>query len=237
MRSMTGFGRAALKHQHLQIEAEVRALNQRFMELKLALPRGWGEHEGEIRKLVQGTIARGRVEVAIRYLALRPPRARLHVDEQLAKNYIAELRRLAKQLKLSGDLGIDAILSRPEIFQPVEEQVDGRDAVELGLQALKLALKAVETEREREGRSLKRDLATHLRRIEAAIPKITKLAEKSRAEIMVNFEARLRSLLENLPVNEKRLHEEAAAAAQRADISEELARLGAHINALHGLLG
>jgi uncharacterized protein (TIGR00255 family) len=236
MRSMTGFGRAALKHQHIQIEAEVRALNQRFMELKLALPRGWGEHEAEIRKLVQGSIARGRVEVAIRYLTLRPPRNRLHVDEQLAKSYVAELRRLAKQLKLSGSLEIDAILSRPEIFQPVEETLDGKVSVELGMRALKHALKAVEAEREREGKVLRRDLATHLARIESAIPRITKLADKSRAEIMANFESRLRSLLQELPINEKRLHEEATAAAQRADIAEELARLRAHTQALKDLL-
>ncbi len=237
MRSMTGFGRASLKRQHMQIETEVRALNQRFMELKLTLPRGWGEHEAEIRKMVQGAIARGRVEIAIRCIALRPPRSRLHVDEQLAKEYVAELRRLAKQLRLSGELGIEAILSRPEIFHPIEDQADGRAGVALALKALKRALRAMAAEREREGRILKRDLAAHLARIEALIPQIGRLADKSRAEIMANFESRLRQLLENLPVNEKRVHEEAAAAAQRADISEELARLRAHTQALEELLG
>jgi uncharacterized protein (TIGR00255 family) len=233
---MTGFGRATLKHQHLQIEAEVRALNQRFIEVKLALPRGWGEHEAEVRKLVQGSIARGRVEVSIRLTASRPPRARLNVDEQLARDYVAELRRLARRLKLSGELGIETLLSRPEIFQSIEEPVDGKVGVDLGFKALKRALKALEGEREREGRSLKRDLAEHLHAIEAVIPSITRLAEKSRVEIMAAFESRLRHLLEDVPINEKRLHEEAAAAAQRADISEELARLEAHIQALRGLL-
>jgi uncharacterized protein (TIGR00255 family) len=235
MRSMTGFGRATQKHHHFRIEAEVRALNQRFIEIKLALPRGWGEHEGAIRRLVQEAIARGRVEVVIRYLALKP-RSRLHVDEQLARDYVAELRRLAKQLKLKGELGVEAILSRPEIFVPVEEQVDAGAGFALGLRALKRALAALEAEREREGRVLKRDLVAHLGRIDAAIPKIAGLSEQSRGEIMVNFEARLRQLLADLPVNEKRVHEEAAAAAQRADISEELARLRAHTQALRGLL-
>ncbi len=210
MRSMTGFGRAGLRQHHLQIEAEVRALNQRFIEIKLTLPRGWGEHEAEVRKLVQASIARGRVEVAIRHLALQPPRTRLRVDEQLAKDYVAELRRMARQLKLSGELGVEAILSRPEIFQASEEQIDTNATVDLGLKVLKRALKNLEAERQREGRVLKRDLAAHLARIEAAIPKITSLAEKSRVEIVANFEARLRHLLEDLPINEKRLHEEAA---------------------------
>ncbi len=236
MRSMTGFGRAAVKDQHLQIEAEVRALNQRFIEIKLTLPRGWGEHEAEIRKLVQGVIARGRVEVAIRHLGLRPSRNRLHVDQRLAEEYVAELRRLAKRLKLSGNLGVEAVVSRPEIFQSIEEQVDNSAGVELGLKALKRALDALEAEREREGRTLQRDLAGHLKRIEQLIPKVTALAEKSRIEIIANFEERVRRLLEELPINEKRLHEEAAGAASRADISEELARLRAHTQALRGLI-
>jgi len=234
---MTGFGRAAVKDQHLQIEAEVRALNQRFIEIKLTLPRGWGEHEAEIRKLVQGVIARGRVEVAIRHLGLRPSRNRLHVDQRLAEEYVAELRRLAKRLKLSGNLGVEAVVSRPEIFQSIEEQVDNSAGVELGLKALKRALDALEAEREREGRTLQRDLAGHLKRIEQLIPKVTALAEKSRIEIIANFEERVRRLLEELPINEKRLHEEAAGAASRADISEELARLRAHTQALRGLIG
>ncbi len=237
MRSMTGFGRAAVKDQHLQIEAEVRALNQRFIEIKLTLPRGWGEHEAEIRKLVQGVIARGRVEVAIRHLGLRPSRNRLHVDQRLAEEYVAELRRLAKRLKLSGNLGVEAVVSRPEFFQSIEEQVDNSAGVELGLKALKRALDALEAEREREGRTLQRDLAGHLKRIEQLIPKVTALAEKSRIEIIANFEERVRRLLEELPINEKRLHEEAAGAASRADISEELARLRAHTQALRGLIG
>ena len=57
MRSMTGFGRTQLERGGTQVVAEVRALNQRFFELKLNLPRGWGEHEAEIRKIVQGAVA------------------------------------------------------------------------------------------------------------------------------------------------------------------------------------
>ncbi len=77
MKSMTGFGRASVEHGGTRVIAEVRALNQRFFELKLAVPRGWGEHEGEIRKQVQAVVARGRVEVFIKSVALKPPPVRL----------------------------------------------------------------------------------------------------------------------------------------------------------------
>jgi uncharacterized protein (TIGR00255 family) len=237
MRSMTGFGQASFKRGDLQVAAEARSLNQRFFELKLNLPRGWGEHEAEVRKLVQRIVARGRVEVIIRLIGFRAARSRVRVNEELAKSYVMALRRLGKDLRLSGAPGIDALLERPEIFQIVEEEVDHRADVNVGLKVLMKALRALDSERTREGRSLQRDLRSHLAKIDSSIPKIANLAEESRREIMTAFEARMRELLADAPINEKRLHEEAAAAAQRADISEELARLRAHLEALRGLLG
>ena len=65
-----------------------KSLNQRFFELKLNLPRGWGEHEGEIRKIVQAAVDRGRVEAFVRCVALKPPRARLRVNDDLAASYV-----------------------------------------------------------------------------------------------------------------------------------------------------
>ena len=65
MRSMTGFGRAEAEKNGVRFETQVRALNQRFFELKVNLPRGWGEHESEIKKIVQGAVERGRVEAFV----------------------------------------------------------------------------------------------------------------------------------------------------------------------------
>ena len=146
MKSMTGFGRAIAEHDGTRVIAEVRALNQRFFELKLAVPRGWGEHEAEIRKAVQSVVARGRVEIFIKSVALKPPPVRLEVNDRLANLYVGELRRLGKQLHLGGNPDIGSILNRPEIFHVVEEEHDSRTAFKLGQKALAGALKALEAE-------------------------------------------------------------------------------------------
>jgi uncharacterized protein (TIGR00255 family) len=237
MRSMTGFGRGLVEREGTRVTAEVRALNQRFFELKLNLPRGWGEHEAEIRKLIQGTVARGRVELFVKATTLRPPAARLQVNEKLANEYVEELRRLARRLHLNGDLGIEAVLNRPEIFHVVEEERDGSDARRLGIAAIERALKALDAERIREGKSLHRDFAARVKKIRVAIPKIQRLSEQTRAEIMKTFQARVRELLSNLPLNEKRLYEEASSASQHGDITEEITRLRTHLDGLGELLG
>jgi len=236
MRSMTGFGRAQLQRGGTQVVAEVRALNQRFFELKVNLPRGWGEHESEIKKIVQGAVERGRVEAFVRCVVMKPPRARLRVNDDLAVSYVTELRRLGKRLGLDGKLGLDAILQRPEIFQVIEEENDTRTGVDVALTAMKGAVKALDQERRREGAALRRDFETRLKKIGAGIPRIEKLAAQSRTAIHTTFETRVRELLGDLPVNEKRLYEEASSAAQHGDITEELTRLRVHLTAMRALI-
>jgi uncharacterized protein (TIGR00255 family) len=236
MRSMTGFGRAELERGGVQVVAEVRALNQRFFELKLNLPRGWGEHEAEIRKIVQEVVERGRIELFMRCVTLKPPPARLRVNDELAASYVAELRRLGKNLRLDGGLGMDVVLQRPEIFQVVEEEYDSRPGVELAFQGLRRALKMLEGERTREGTALKRDFESRIKKLTAALPRIEKLARESRAAIRANFESRVRELMTELPINEKRLLDEAANASQHGDITEEMTRLSVHLKALKALL-
>ena len=236
MRSMTGFGRAELVRDGVHIVAEVRALNQRFFELKLNLPRAWGQREAEIRKIVQSVVARGRVELFLRHTRVGPPKSKLQVNDELARMYIRELRRLGRRLKLDGKLGLEAILQRPEVFHVIEEDEEPHLGTQLGLEALRRALKTMEAERAREGRALKRDFESRLKTLSSAISHMDQLANAARTTIRTNFEVRIRELLADLPVNEKRLYDEASAAAQHGDITEEMTRLRVHLDAMSTLL-
>jgi uncharacterized protein (TIGR00255 family) len=241
MRSMTGFGRGKAAHGGLQVQAEVRSVNQRFLEIKLNLPRGWSEQESEFRKMISATVSRGRIETVIRAFGPKPG-GRLVVNEKLARSYIEELRALKKRLALAGEPGLDALLGRPEIFQVIDQEPDTGPELTLGRKALAAALKALDAERIREGRSLKRDLGERLSTVTRHTREIARLAEESRRAIIAGFQARVREMLDHPNgaelrfVEEKRLYEDAAAAAQRADISEELARLNSHLQGLGELL-
>ncbi len=237
MRSMTGFGRGRAERGDLQVQAEVRSLNQRFLEVKLNLPRGWAERESEFRKLIGAALSRGRIEASLRSVGPRTT-GRLIVNDKLARTYIEELRGLKKRLALAGEPGVDALLARPEIFQFVDHETDSAPELALARKALAAALKALEAERAREGQSLKRDLAARLAKVRRLTQQIGHLAEESRAAIIAGFQRRVRELLQRPGsddlrlIEEKKLYEDAAIAAQRADISEELARLKAHLEAL-----
>jgi uncharacterized protein (TIGR00255 family) len=237
MRSMTGFGRGSVERDGVRMVAEIRCLNQRFFELKLSLPRGWGEHEAQVRTLVRNTVARGRVEVFLRFVAVKPPPVRLEVNEKLAKLYVAELRRLGKQLDLNDRLRLESMTQRPEIFHIIEDENDQVvHGIKLGFEAFESALKKLEAERIREGNSLKRDFSRRIKKILAAMPKIEKLSSRVRTEVLSGFRELVKELLAETPVNEKRLYQGAAGVAQRGDVTEELTRLRIHLDALAELL-
>jgi uncharacterized protein (TIGR00255 family) len=237
MRSMTGFGRAEQIRGGVQVVVEMRSLNQRFFELKTNLPRGWGEREAEIRRIVQEHVERGRVEVFIRVILTKPARVNLRVNEELARSYVTELRRLGRKLGLEGELGIETVLQRPEIFQVAEQEQDPEAGVELAQEALRKAITTLDRERAREGRELRRDFESRLKRISTALPRIEELAAKARTAITANFNLRMRELLAEAPINEKRLYEDALSAAHHGDISEEMTRLRVHLKAMGPLLG
>ncbi|MGH7842653.1 MAG: endoribonuclease YicC domain-containing protein, partial [Candidatus Binataceae bacterium] len=109
--------------------------------------------------------------------------------------------------------------------------------VTVALQALRRALKTLATERAREGRELRRDFETRLETIAAAMPRIEELAAAARETMRASFETRMRELLSEVPINEKRLHDEALGVANHGDISEEMTRLKVHLKAMTPLLG
>jgi len=95
---------------------------------------------------------------------------------------------------------------------------------------------SLEADRKREGRALRADFFARIKTINEAVPRIERLAEASRSEIVANFQRRLHDLIADLAVNEKRLYEEASDAAQRADIAEEVTRLRVHLRGLRELV-
>ena len=61
MRSMTGFGQAAWQAGGKRLAVEVRSVNQRFLDVRLNLPREYQQHEEALRKIVQAAVERGKV--------------------------------------------------------------------------------------------------------------------------------------------------------------------------------
>src|SRR5207237_743466 len=149
---MTGYGAGAAEAPGARVTVEIRGVNQRVLDGKVAVPREYAAWETEIREGVRKTAQRGRVEVTV----LRTPipgkrRYRVTVQPALARAYVGAARKLVRTLRLTGSPTLGDMLRLPGLFEVSEEPPNlGRERAALR-RALGAALRAFDAERRREG--------------------------------------------------------------------------------------
>src|SRR5689334_11911362 len=119
---MTGYGAATADAPTARISVEIRGVNQRFLDVKVALPREYAAWESELRDRVRTAVDRGRVDVGVtRTPVAARRRYRVGVREELARAYVAAARGLGKRLGVAGDVTIADVLRVPDLFETIEE--------------------------------------------------------------------------------------------------------------------
>ncbi|HTV75493.1 MAG TPA: YicC/YloC family endoribonuclease, partial [Candidatus Baltobacteraceae bacterium] len=146
-----------------------------------------------------------------------------------AEAYALELSRLARQLKISGNVTLDQIIRAPGVFQSDQELVEADKVWPAVEKALVQALAALVKMREREGANLERDLAGRIAIMRKAVEKIRRQAPLTAENYRQQLLERIKSAgLENIAPDDERLLKEVVLFADRSDIAEELTRLQSH---------
>jgi uncharacterized protein (TIGR00255 family) len=236
MRSMTGYGQAHWQHAGRSVGVEVRAVNQRFLEVKLNMPREYFPWEAELRALVQEQVARGKVDISILRGGANGGQVTVEANLALAKEYVAAWRKLQHALHLPGDIDLGLVQSRTELVRVVERRGDARGEIDAVRRTLRRALQAFNRDREREGRTLTRDMIARTRRLRQLQAGIARRVEKLLPQLAARLRQRLATLLEGKGIEEERIAQEAALITERSDVTEELVRLQSHLAALTTLL-
>jgi uncharacterized protein (TIGR00255 family) len=234
MRSMTGYGAGVAPLGGGELHLELRALNHRFVDVRVRLPQEIADQGSFLEQLVREKLERGRVDVSVRLGGSALPPARFSPERARALH--AALSTLRDEVAPGTELPVAALASFSQLLlEPVVADVE---AVRFALTtALAKALRELRAMRETEGALLTRDLE---HRLETA----QKLAHsiRERAGSLVGLQrARLKDRLDrllggNAPLDAARLETEVALMADRADISEEMARLESHFKQFGALL-
>ncbi len=230
IQSMTGFGRGEAQSGGRVWTAEIRCVNHRFLDLKIKLPRGYGELEDRIRKKVMGHHQRGRVDLILTVNGDFSDLMKVRVNVELAKTYQKALEKIGKELgiKEEGDLGL--LASYPDVLVREQESEDLDAVWQVVEKALADALAQCDIMRKQEGQSLQVDLSSRLQnfaetaiKIEAMVPTLLQQREQTLKE-------RLEKLLDRVQLDPLRLSQEVAILADKTDVTEELVRLRSHID-------
>ncbi len=230
MKSMTGYGRGECAQDGFNITVELSSVNRKQAEVSVTLPREAEMLEAQIRDAIHRSVARGRVNARISLHAAEGKlSARKHINQKLAKDYAAEFARLAKQLKIPGEVTLDQVLRAPGVFHTDEELAETENLWPVVEKSLNQALSALLKMREREGAHLAKDLGARVQTLRVAVEKISKQAPQTAENYRQQLLERIRSAgLENIAPDDERLLKEVLLFADRSDISEELTRLQSH---------
>jgi uncharacterized protein (TIGR00255 family) len=234
IRSMTGYGRAEVSGPRLAASVECRSVNHRHLDIALKLPRALAVYEPDARRLVQAAVQRGRVDVSA---TLTPAGGSslgtLAVNTAQAREYEAAARVLADELGLTSSLRIEWLLAQPGVLaRDAEPMVAPEEGWSLVAQALEAALADLVARREAEGKALAQELGGLHETLEAGVALIAVRVPTAQARRATRLRERVQALLAEIPVDQGRLATEVAVLAERADITEELARLRVHLGEL-----
>jgi uncharacterized protein (TIGR00255 family) len=234
--SMTGYGRSEVRGSRTAVGVEIRSLNHRFQEVALKLGRGLSIHEPEVRRMVQGRVARGRVDVGVTTRRVQGEASAARVDVALGLTYAREARVLAEAAGVAPTLAVADLLRLPGVVTVEEAEEDESEVGLLLKSAVQEALDELVRMRQTEGAALAGDLLGHLRALEVWVDDVRALVPPALQRIQERGRERVRALLGTPPIDPARLAQEIATWAARSDVAEELARLGSHCRQFRDLI-
>lgn len=243
VKSMTGYGRGEETAQGTTVTVELRAVNNRYLDCTVKMPRTYIFAEDALKELVQSKVSRGKVDVFVNVAHEGGDDVTVTVNESLARAYVRAMLQLEK---LGAEEGNRTILSDyktadlarfPDVLT-VEKKEEDQDQVKaLLLAALDRALDDFNTMRAQEGEKLKADILGRADTIEGLTVQVERRSPETVKEYRTKLETRMQEVLQNTQIDESRLLTEAAIFADKVAVDEETVRLHSHLSQLRELLG
>ncbi len=236
LKSMTGFGSGERENESYRVHVEIRAVNQRFLELAFRMPRSLFAWEDAMRKTIKKKAARGKLDVQILLDDRREQASSIRVNRSLALAYQRALNELGEVLHMARSDDISSIASYPDILS-VEESHSLEGVEEVLLPALEDALTGLDAMRTREGENLGQDFSCRLDLLGKLVDEVEKLAPDIVAEYRKRIEKTIAELLTAEEIDETRIVQETAVYADRVNFTEEIVRLRSHIDQFRSIQG
>jgi uncharacterized protein (TIGR00255 family) len=227
--SMTGYGKGTATNNKLQVDAEVKSINSRYLEIFLKFPPILTNKEYELRELIKSKIRRGKLNLSIQIKKNGLEDEAAIIDDTKLKNYLTQIKKVKKAAKLSDKIKLEHLLMSRDIFTSSVEEINEHDFEILKKSVIK-SLDSLLEMKKNEGSELEKDLKKRVRSIEKYLDQIEKEAQPSVGDHFAKYKEKVKNLLdENVNINNDRLETELALMAERADITEECVRLRSHI--------
>ena len=231
LNSMTGYGEAAGDLDGVSYVVEIKAVNNRYLKTIIKLPEGSSFLEENIDRELRKGLSRGTINYVLRLKGISA-NALFEIDEPALQSIVARLSKVGSSVGVEGAIDLASLLDLPGIVQPVRpDEEQSAKVKELVGRLTREALDNLKRMRQAEGGFLEADLKKHC----DALREELELIRQRSGSVVQEYAKRLRKRVDELlaeaklKLDEQTLAREAAILADRSDISEEIARLDAHL--------
>ena len=238
MKSMTGYGRGECTMYERKFTVEIKAVNHRYNDITVKLPRAIMGFEDEIKKAISKKVFRGKLDVFVNFESFSQEDVNISVNEPLAKSYTETLRKLKSDLQLEGDVTIEMVSKFPDVItvdKNISNENTENEIRECLMKAVEDATDAFVAMREVEGETLKKNIIEKVAFVNDALQKIEERAPFVSKDYRARLEAKLADL-DEIQVDESRLLTEVMLFADKACIDEEITRLHSHISQMYSIV-
>ena len=229
LKSMTGFGRCETETADRKITIEMKAVNHRYSEITLKMPKKLNFFEASIRTLLKNYINRGKVDVYISYEDYSEGSACVKYNEDIASEYFELIQKMGDHFHIDTDIKASQLARFPEIFTIEEQSVDETELWSFIEEAVRKCAEAFVKTRIDEGERLKADLIQKLDGMIGWIDFIEQRSPQVVDEYRNRLYAKVDELLGDTKIDQGILATEITVFADKICVDEETVRLRAHI--------
>ncbi len=230
VKSMTSFGRSSSEEgKNRLFTIEMKSVNSRYLDINMRMPKSIISLEEEIRKIINNTLARGKVDVFINLKNYTTNNGVPKLDMKLATDYYNCLKEIEANLDVKNDITVTQIARFPDVITMVEEE-ESIDEIWKEVRVLvEKSLSMMIEMRKVEGSKLKEDILEKLAKVEEIVESINSIAENIPVAFKKKLEERLGDLLQGVEIDQNRVAMEVCILSDKATVDEEIIRLRSHI--------
>ncbi|MCO4823633.1 MAG: YicC family protein [Amylibacter sp.] len=236
--SMTAFASVNGNEAGLTWAWEIRGVNGRGLDIRTRIADGFEGLEPALRKSIGAKCKRGTITVGLKVKRGSVVRgAQLNADAM--ERALAAVRTTSEAAAVEiAPLDVAAVLSLPGVYGMQDAEPDDLAAFAPKVQAdLETAIASFCDARAGEGAALRGILTDQINEIERLCTAAAAVLEGRREHVAETLKINVARVLEQTDaIDDARIAQELALITVKADVAEELDRLGAHVTAAHELL-
>ncbi|MBP5199454.1 MAG: YicC family protein [Schwartzia sp.] len=233
---MTGFGAGLSETEDYRVAIEVKAVNQRYLDLDIRAPHVIDAFAESIKAKAKEYASRGKLTVSVQFTDKRERAQEIRLDKPLAIAYHKALNEISDLLHLTRPDNVQMIATYPGVLTTMDTH-DGLEGAEpVLIEALDEAMRRFTAMREKEGENLKSDFLKRIDILSGQVEEVATLGPEIVRQYRQRLEETVKEALAGAEIDQTRIIQEAAIYSDRVNFTEEIVRLRSHFEQFRFIL-